>query len=748
MDEADILGDRIAIISHGKMRACGSSLFLKKCFGSGYYLTLVRAGNQKMATQRLGGGQPHGNECNPRSSSPDNGIGSQILTNSDPPGTTSTADRSTPCFALSRPVLPSLYVVLSVLEPTALTALHRPVHVSAVGEVVRRHVPAAAFLESVGQEITFVLPYGGAKDGTFTSLFKELDLEMARLCLTSYGISDTTLEEIFLKVAEETGVDVGLPDGARPGCRDGRGSSVIGGRPLIRRQFMALFVKRFHHARRSRKGLIAQGKERERERERVQRGRERVQRGRERVKRGSGTETGYRGRERVQRERERVQRGRERVKRGSGTETGYRGRERVQRGRERVQRGRERVQRGSGMETGYRGRERVQRGSGTETGYRGRERVILPAVSVCLCLIFSLIVPPFAEYPRLLLQPWMYGQQTTFYSQDMPRNQEALDIVSSLTDNPGFGTRCMPENPIPTLPCVQVASDWFTPHVDQSVTDLFADGNWPESNPSPSCQCSTAQRRMVLPDCPPGAGGLPPSRDNETRQFLQNLQTLLTELGAKDNVKVWFYNQAWHGVVSFLGVAHNAILRGGLPPGQEARSYGISTSNHPLNLTKSQLSYMVLAATSTNLVVSICVIFAMSFIPASFVLFLIQERVTKAKHLQFVSGVNPTIYWVANFAWDMCNYAVPCVIVILIFLCFQQEAYVSPPNLPALILLLFMYGWSITPMMYPATFLFSVPSTAYVVLTSINLFIGINGTCTHSLRRVVYLTVCVSLSHR
>lgn len=56
---------------------------------------------------------------------------------------------------------------------------------------------------------------------------------------------------------------------------------------------------------------------------------------------------------------------------------------------------------------------------------------------------------------------------------------------------------------------------------------------------------------------------------------------------------------------------------------------------------------------SSDVVVSICVIFAMSFIPASFVLFLIQERVSKAKHLQFVSGVNPAVYWLANFAWDM-----------------------------------------------------------------------------------------------
>lgn len=35
--------------------------------------------------------------------------------------------------------------------------------------------------------------------------------------------------------------------------------------------------------------------------------------------------------------------------------------------------------------------------------------------------------------------------------------------------------------------------------------------------------------------------------------------------------------------------------------------------------------------------------------------------------------------------------------------------------------------WSITPLMYPASFVFKIPSTAYVVLTSVNLFIGING---------------------
>lgn len=39
MDEADILADRIAVISKGGVRCCGSSIFLKNKFGIGYHLT-------------------------------------------------------------------------------------------------------------------------------------------------------------------------------------------------------------------------------------------------------------------------------------------------------------------------------------------------------------------------------------------------------------------------------------------------------------------------------------------------------------------------------------------------------------------------------------------------------------------------------------------------------------------------------------------------------------------------------------
>ncbi|KAL7988597.1 hypothetical protein Chor_007516 [Crotalus horridus] len=210
-------------------------------------------------------------------------------------------------------------------------------------------------------------------------------------------------------------------------------------------------------------------------------------------------------------------------------------------------------------------------------------------------------------------------------------------------------------------------------------------------------------------------------------RFLNSFQNFMKGLDTSDNIKVWFNNKGWHAIGAFLNVINNAILRANLQDKENPSNYGITIYNHPLNLTKQQLSEVALMTTSVDVLVSICVIFAMSFVPASFVVFLIQERVSKAKHLQFICGVKPVIYWVANFVWDMCNYIIPATLVIIIFICFQQKSYVSSTNLPVLALLLLLYGWSITPLMYPASFIFKIPSTAYVVLTSVNLFIGINA---------------------
>lgn len=68
---------------------------------------------------------------------------------------------------------------------------------SLVSGLILRHVPAARLVENLGHELTFVLPYSAAKDGAFVRLFKELDDQLGELSVSSYGVSDTTLEEVL-----------------------------------------------------------------------------------------------------------------------------------------------------------------------------------------------------------------------------------------------------------------------------------------------------------------------------------------------------------------------------------------------------------------------------------------------------------------------------------------------------------------------------------------------------------------------
>ncbi|XP_077188183.1 phospholipid-transporting ATPase ABCA7 isoform X2 [Paroedura picta] len=696
MDEADLLGDRIAIISQGRLCCCGSSLFLKTKLGTGYYLTLVK---QEAVGAREGG-------------STSNGL---VLTSKK---IDDHLERSSDTRLQSEQINES-----SGFDVSQLTSL------------IQKLVPGSSLVEDIGQEVLYILPYRGAKEGTFENLFQELDSCLGELGISSYGISDTTLEEIFLKVAEDTGVDAeGAPEtpqnlhtstsasaytlrnlsgdaemaDAEPvkGCKKDNeptemdllrgvgteGSHRLTGWALTYQQLRALFTKRCLYARRSTRGFLAQ--------------------------------------------------------------------------------------------------------------------IVLPALFVCIALLFSLIIPPFGKYPPLTLTPWMYGPQTTFFSEDSPGNADSARLLEALLGEMGFGMKCKRDSSELKPSCSPPAShtqDFVVPQVPRSLVDVFENGNWTLEDPSPGCECSSQVSRKMLPDCPAAAGGLPPPQMqtdtgnilqnltgrnisdflvktysrmirkglktkkwvNEQRyggfslgartlralptpqelnatvknirgflsitegssldRLLSNLSSFIDGLESSENVKVWFNNKGWHAMVSFVNVINNGLLRANLPAGADHTQYSITTINHPLNMTKEQLSEAALMATSVDVLVSICVMFALSFVPASFVLFLIEERVSNAKHLQIVSGMKPSIYWLGNFAWDMGNYLVPAVLVVFIFICFQQKSYVSPANLPTLILLLLLYGWSITPLMYPASFFFSVPSTAYVALTCINLFIGING---------------------
>ena len=54
---------------------------------------------------------------------------------------------------------------------------------------------------------------------------------------------------------------------------------------------------------------------------------------------------------------------------------------------------------------------------------------------------------------------------------------------------------------------------------------------------------------------------------------------------------------------------------------------------------------------------------------------LIPPPLPQAKHLQFVSGVHVSSYWMATFLWDLISCLVPVILSVIIFAAFQATGY-------------------------------------------------------------------------
>ncbi|XP_009984683.1 PREDICTED: retinal-specific ATP-binding cassette transporter, partial [Tauraco erythrolophus] len=399
MDEADILGDRVAIISQGKLFCSGSPVFLKNCFGSGFYLTLVR----KMKTNRIGRAT---SLCS---------CGSQC---------------SCSCSSCTR------------RDKEGAPEQELDGDLNELAEVIHHHIPEAKLIESIGQELIYLLPNKHFKQRSYASLFRELEETLDDLGLSSFGISDTPLEEVFLKVTaeadpgiqkaggtQENGSTLGktspenkpaeqtalksndpsrMPVGVAGDQNEGKGSRQYKGFQLVHQQIKALLIKRFHHASRSHKDFLAQ--------------------------------------------------------------------------------------------------------------------IVLPASFVLLSLILTVIIPPFGEYPALTLHPWIYGQQFTFFSNERPGSEQMVSLTDAFLNKPGFGNRCMKNQPLPSYPCNSMPTAWNTPAVHPNLSSLLLSQKWSPENPSPPCKCSTHKKLTMLPECPAGAGGLPPpQRVQHSTEILQDL---------------------------------------------------------------------------------------------------------------------------------------------------------------------------------------------------------------------------------
>jgi hypothetical protein len=214
MDEADILGDRIAIMAEGQLRCVGSSLFLKKKYGVGYQLTIEK--NEKHAVV-------------------DTDAAVEV-------------DSDTPHISVSG---------MNYNDDN-------------LKQIVTSAVSEASLLSNVGSELSYQLPMAAASK--FTTMFEGLDKEEEEGRIQCYGVSITTLDEVFLlvargtdseqqeyassmKVTAEAGADIAatLGDDAQ---KTDRSRMDLENEGLYRRHVGALFKKRAAIFRRDKKAWV------------------------------------------------------------------------------------------------------------------------------------------------------------------------------------------------------------------------------------------------------------------------------------------------------------------------------------------------------------------------------------------------------------------------------------------------------------------------------------------------------------
>ncbi|XP_055329067.1 ATP-binding cassette sub-family A member 7-like [Paramacrobiotus metropolitanus] len=586
-------------------------------------------------------------------------------------------------------------------------------NVEEVTRFVQEFIPEALLIEDVGAECAFVLPMSASRDGRFGMLFEALDARMGFLDVSSYGVRDTSLEEVFLRVME-------THDSAKPGTEDdiatriteegflaktrrrlsttvvnepldnslpvtGFNSPVppdidewdhgnlvtkrLQGSQLLWQQMKAMHSKRFHNMRRSKKSFFCE--------------------------------------------------------------------------------------------------------------------ILLPALFVCLAMVVTLLTPFPLEMPPLELTPWLYGPPNyVFFSNDRPSDTNASALVNMLYEGPGMGTRCMDGDPVTGKACVPTAKadkSHLLPNyvVSRNATPACScekgGQQCPDDagGPDPPCillnttdmLCNMTNRNItdwllktakrfdssryggysfgqvdsfarfnfthwasVVAQMLSNANVTQRGVNDGMGKLWKDFIMMLSQMFQQDNIKVWFNNRGWASSVSYVNAINNVLLRSRLKPDQNPAKYGMLAINHPLNRTEEQMEDQVMKESAKALLHAVCVIFAMSFVPASFVMFLIEERVSGAKNLQFTAKIKPWLYWVSTYMWDICNYLLTTVICVLIFIAFNEQNYVSPRNLPVLVCLLALYGFAAIPMMYIPSFFFRVPSSAFVALACLNLFLGIVST--------------------
>ncbi|CAK8673428.1 unnamed protein product [Clavelina lepadiformis] len=199
------------------------------------------------------------------------------------------------------------------------------------------------------------------------------------------------------------------------------------------------------------------------------------------------------------------------------------------------------------------------------------------------------------------------------------------------------------------------------------------------------------------------------------------------------NATAWFNAQAYHTSATSLAYLDQAYIRM-----VTQRNFSIRYVNYPLPRNSTNHVEEQLLGSVTGFLIAFNIVLGFSFLAASFCIFLVRERVDRSALLQTLAGVDPFCFWLSAFVWDFVNFIIPCLLTVIMFAAFSLTEFTNHTG--EVLFLFALYCWSSLPLMYLLSLLFTVPSTALVRVTILNIITGLASIVTINILRLLDLT--------
>ncbi|XP_031243974.1 ATP-binding cassette sub-family A member 3-like isoform X2 [Mastomys coucha] len=179
----------------------------------------------------------------------------------------------------------------------------------------------------------------------------------------------------------------------------------------------------------------------------------------------------------------------------------------------------------------------------------------------------------------------------------------------------------------------------------------------------------------------------------------------------------WFNNEAYHASPLSLSILDNIIFK--YLSGPDA-TITVSNKPQPQRVTKDKSNER--SASGIQIVFNL--IFGMSIFTSGFCLMTVTERVSKAKHIQFVSGVYTLNFWLSALLWDLIIHFIACVLLLLVFLYTDVDILLEKYHFLDTMFILMLFGWSIIPFIYLLSFCYNNSTNAYIKIFVFNHCLG------------------------